>query len=130
MLISLILHLRSTASVTLPAHLGRANYAAALAAIGRVNPDLAAAIHDGDGPKPLTCSGLWGVRSDGPSLHLSADQTCAVRITRLTPAVTEALTAALLENQPPTWELDNHPFHIDAILCDPAANAWSTLSPA
>lgn len=58
MLIAIVLTLTSPTDAILPAHLGRANYAATLAALQRLDPALGPALHDGEGPKPLTCSGL------------------------------------------------------------------------
>ena len=64
MLIAITLTLTSPTAATVPPHLGRANYAATLAALQAIDPALGPAIHDLDGPKPLRrgwgrCGG-WG----------------------------------------------------------------------
>jgi CRISPR-associated endoribonuclease Cas6 len=125
MLIAITLVLTSSTDATRPAHLGRANYAAALAAIGAADPALAEAIHDGDGPKPLTCSSILNAPVRGQEMRLLAGQRYYVRITGLQEAVSRTLEACLLETRPATWELDNHPFRVEEVLCDPAADAWS-----
>lgn len=125
MLIALTLVLSLEADATLPVHLGRANYAAVLARLAAVDPLLAQLIHDSQGPKPLTCSGILNAQARGPSLHLRRDQRYYVRVTGLQEAVSRTLEAALLTDPPPAWQLDNHPFRVEDVLCDPAADPWS-----
>ncbi len=125
MLIAITLILVPEENVTLAAHLGRANYAAVLAAIGAADGALAQAIHDGDGPKPLTCSGILNAQARGQEVRLLAGERYYVRATGLQEVVSRTLEATLLHDQPATWELDNHPFRVEAVLCDPAADAWS-----
>jgi hypothetical protein len=95
MLIAIVLTLTSPTDATLPAHLGRANYAATLAALQRLDPALGPALHDGEGIKPLTCSGLLTGAGDHDQIRLRAGATCYVRMTGLTPLASEALAAAL-----------------------------------
>lgn len=126
MLIALRLTLVSPTPGILPEHLGRAHYAATLARLRQVDPGLAAAIHDHDGPKPLTCSGLLNAppsRSD--STPIEAGRPYHLRITGLTPAVSAALAACVLDDPPATWELDHHVFAVQGVVCDPAADPWS-----
>jgi CRISPR-associated endoribonuclease Cas6 len=125
MLISIVLTLVSETHATLPHFLGRANYAATLAALGRSSPALAAAIHDGEGPKPLTCSSLLDVtpRRDGQPVY--AGRPVAVRVTGLAADVGRALEDALLGATPAAWELDGHPFAVQGATCDPAIHPWA-----
>lgn len=125
MLISLTLTLLSPTTATLPAHLGRGNYAATLARLQEIDPALGARIHDGDGPKPLTCSGLLHARGDHNNLLVRADARYAVRLTGLTPAVSQALTAAFLQHPPAHWPLADHPFVLEQAVCDPAVDPWT-----
>jgi CRISPR-associated endoribonuclease Cas6 len=125
MLIAITLVLTPQTDTTLPGHLGRANYAAALARIAGVDAALAAAIHDGDGPKPLTCSSLLNMPNGLPELTLRAGQRYFLRVTGLHAAVSQALAACLLEARPSEWELDQQRFPVTDVLCDPAADAWS-----
>ena len=125
MLIAITLVLTTDAAASLPAYLGRANYAATLARLAAADPALAQAIHDSDGPKPLTCSSLLNAQPRGQEMRLLAGERYYLRITGLQEEVSRTLAACLLENKPATWELDNHPFRVEDVLCDPAADAWS-----
>jgi CRISPR-associated endoribonuclease Cas6 len=125
MLIAIALHLAAAQPATLPPRLGRAVYAATLATIRRVDPALAAALHDGDGPKPLTCSGLLGATSGAAGTQVVAGAPCSVRITGLSPAVSQALAASLLEEPPAAWELDDQPFQVTGATCDAQADPWT-----
>ena len=48
-----------------------------------------------------------------------------MRITGLSGDVARALAAALLENPPSTWELDNQRFEVSGVVCDGAAHLWT-----
>jgi CRISPR-associated endoribonuclease Cas6 len=97
-------------------------HAAVLARLQEIDPDLAAAIHDGDGPKPLTCSGLLAAPASG---MLVPGQVYAVRFTALTPEVAAGLRAAVLQTQPPYLELDGQRFAVEAAICDAVGDAWT-----
>lgn len=125
MLIAITLTLVSETDLTLPPHLGRANYAATLARLTTVAPALAQAIHDSDGPKPLTCSGLLNAPGNRDGAPLQAGAPYYVRITGLTAAVSAALEQGLLTQPPTVWELDRRPFRVQAAVCDETADAWS-----
>src|SRR5690242_12946138 len=105
MLISIVLALQSETNTTLPAHLGRANYAATLEALQQLDPALGPALHDGEGPKPLTCSGLLNGHPSRDNVQIRAGEAYYVRMTGLTPTASQALAAALLENRPARWRL-------------------------
>ena len=100
MLISIVITLTSPTDATLPAHLGRANYAATLALLQQIDPALGPALHDGAGPKPLTCSDLLNARSHQDLFQLRAGEPYYVRITGLTLLASQALEAALLATPP------------------------------
>jgi CRISPR-associated endoribonuclease Cas6 len=125
MLISILLQLTTEHPASLPAHLGRANHAAVLRCIAAIDPVLAEQIHAGDGPKPLTCSGLWGGRRSGDRVMVQAGEDCAVRVTGLAAAVSQALEQALVKERPQTWTLDDHPFVVTGAMCDAAEEPWS-----
>lgn len=125
MLIAITLVLIPAADVTLPGHVGRASYAATLARLQAIDPALSAAIHDGDGPKPLTCSSILNVRSGQQSITLRAGQRYSLRVTGLQPAVSAALQRCLLEDRPATWSLDHHDLPVAEAVCDPAVDGWS-----
>ncbi len=125
MLISLKLNLVSAKAGELPPHLGRAVYAVVLRRLGETDAPLARAVHDADGPKPLTCSGLLGLGGDRDPVPIAAGRPVSLRVTGLTPAVSAALRAALLDQPPAELELDRHPFAVTGALCDPAADPWT-----
>ncbi len=127
MLIALSLLLESPADAQLPFGVGRANHAATLAHLHSVDPGLADALHNANGPKPLTCSDLIGAKAGREGLAVRAGQPLRVRITGLTPPVAQAL-ASLLESPPATWPLAGHPFRITGAVCDPERDLWTGRS--
>lgn len=128
MLIAITLTLISPTAATLNPHLGRANYAATLARLGQADPALAQRIHDGDGPKPITCSDLLGATSNRDGTQVEPGRRYRVRITGLIEAVSMALARSLLDTPPNRWELDHHPFAVETVTCDPAVDRWSGRS--
>lgn len=125
MLISIVLTLVSAKDVTLPAFVGRANYAATLAQLGRIDAALAERIHQNDGPKPLTCSSLMGVHAGASGVTVRADTPVYVRMTGLTPEVSARLADALLSAPPATWELGGETFAVQEAICDLTRHGWS-----
>lgn len=122
MLLAFKLLLKTAAPEHVPPHLGRAVYATALARLGEIDPALARAVHDGDGPKPLTCSGLLGAPPNG---LLSPGHVYAVRLTALSAEVAAALTAAFLDTPPAELDLDGHRLRVVETLCDPDRDGWT-----
>jgi CRISPR-associated endoribonuclease Cas6 len=125
MLTSIILTLTSEQDGVLPAHLGRAHYAETLKVLGQVDAALATEIHEINGPKPLTCSGLWGATGRSDNVTVRAGESYQVRVTGLTPPVSQALHRALFETPPPRWELHRHPFRLSEVICDANHHPWS-----
>lgn len=119
-LLSLVLTLRPDAPATLPPRLGRAAYAVLLDRLRAHDPTLAAQIHDGDGPKPVTCSGLMGSRPGG---SVAPEATYTLRYTALT-----APTAAALRQVFPIGErilFEGVPFTVEGRTTDPAEHPWA-----
>ena len=75
MLIALMLGLTTEKPATLPPYLGRANSAATLDRLRTLDAGLAAQIHAGNGPKPITCSGLLNARADRDGSRTSSRAT-------------------------------------------------------
>lgn len=136
MLTSIVLQLQSDTNVELPAHLGRSSYAAALRLLESVTPGLGDRIHEWEGVKPLTCSGLFG---SGPTAALRyrrgkalirAGETYRVRYTGLTEEISATLLEACFGGQPATrlttWEAVRHPFEIVGAVCDNSIDPWSS----
>lgn len=125
MLIAVTLTLVSPTAVTLPRQLGRASYAAALACLHDLDPALAALAHDGDGPKPLTCSELLNAPGRRDGTPIEAGKPYFLRLTGLTEAVSNGLAEALIARRPQLWELDRHVFTVTDVVCDAAQDGWS-----
>lgn len=126
--IAIVLTLTAPTDVTLMHHpaTGRINYANTLAFIRSVDNDVGSAIHDADGPTPLTCSGLWPVHTDRDGVHVRAGQEVHLRITGLTPAVESVLEKLLCtETRPTHWPMQEHPFALINAVCDSAVDGWS-----
>jgi CRISPR-associated endoribonuclease Cas6 len=128
MLISIVYTLQSETDVQLPADLGRANYAAILANLNRIDPVLAGAIHDGDGPKPLTCSGILNRPANRGGVSIRAGTPYFLRVSGLLPEVSAGLAYSLLENPPTTWELAHHSFSLTHATADSKEHAWAGQS--
>ena len=90
-LLSMVLTLAPVAEGQPAPRLGRAAFAIALARMAAVDPVLVQEIHAGDGPKPLTCSGLLGARDRGVVL---TDMTYKLRYTALSAPVVQVLGGA------------------------------------
>jgi CRISPR-associated endoribonuclease Cas6 len=129
MLISLILTLQSPKPALLPHHLGRANHAAVLAQLNRVDPLLGAQAHAGDdGPKPVTCSDLFGARMDRQGCHVGTGESYTVRVTGLTPSISQALHMAFIEAPPQEWTVTDHTFEVIGVTCDPHQHEWAGIT--
>jgi CRISPR-associated endoribonuclease Cas6 len=128
MLISFVLLLTSPADAEVPAATGRANYAAALRAIGSIDPQLAQRTHGGDGPRALTCSAILEGRAKRDLMPIYAGRTYSVRLTGLTPEVSRALASSLLDQPPRQWELSSHKFDVVEVICDRQRHPWTGRS--
>ena len=126
MLTSVVLMLSPRQNSRLPLHLGRAHYAATLALLDSVCPGLSDQIHDWPGSKPLTCSGLNGPTERSEELvKVDKGQEYWVRMTGLTPPVSQALIEACLARRPERWQLDRCLFDVVGAACNPLYHAWS-----
>lgn len=125
MLTAIKLNLVAEQDAELPPHVGRANYAELLGQFRRLDPQLEALVHDGDGAKPLTCSSLLGTRSDRRGILLRAGDRCSVRFTGLTERVSSGLRAALLDTPPAGWRIVGCRFRVEGVVCDAAKDPWT-----
>jgi CRISPR-associated endoribonuclease Cas6 len=126
-LAAIVLHLVSERTVTLPANLGRSNYAMTLDRLESADPALGRAVHEMPTAKPLTCSGLIGVR--GATTHtIHRDEVVRVRITALTEAIASALYAVLISERPTSWTLHRQPFRVIEVICDEQRDPWSGVT--
>jgi CRISPR-associated endoribonuclease Cas6 len=124
-LIAIVLTLRSEKQALLPRDIGRAVYAVALENLARVDADLPQSIHAGDGPKPVTCSGILNGRGNRQGTSISPTEDYYVRITGLNQRASQALDAAFLTQPPTTLTLNGHPFTVTSATCDNTQHPWS-----
>ena len=125
MLCSTVFTVRPAAGATLPKTMGRAVWACALGLIGSQQPEMAAALHDSTGLKPLAVSPLQGpFEVAGERLRLQAGKAYWFRVSSVAPALSGVL--ADLEARPPrTLELDRQPFEVAAVSSDARRHAWA-----
>ena len=132
-LLSLVLTLRPLEGPYLekepPRWWGRAAQALLLKTIQQNDPDLAASLHDKQGPNAFTASTLMGSMRNH---RLDPGQTYTLRMTSLKPE----LSALLLNAARPGGvfapdaqvELDFHPFKVEAASSDPAGHPWAAAA--
>lgn len=125
MLVAIKVSLIADHDADLPAHIGWANYAEVLNQFNRIDRSLASIVHDREGSKPLTCSSLLGARSDGRSLFVRAGETYAVRVTGLTPEVSQGLLASLHDSPPAIWRVHGYSFAVAGSVCNAALDPWT-----
>lgn len=124
MLTSLVLQLEAEGEAGLPANLGRAGLALALRLIGGREPGLAQALHDAQGPKPLTVSNLvLGKRVEG-RVQVQAGQVGWLRLTGLNGAVSDQWEA-VAGAPPESVELDGRRFWVRGATLDGAVHPWA-----
>ena len=128
MLISIVYTLQSRTETLLPPELGRANYAEMLGHLSRLDAALGSAIHDGDGPKPLTCSGILNGKANREGLPIHAGEPYYLRVTGLRPEVSAALVRCLLESPPASWHLHGHTFDFVHATAEAQAHGWAGRS--
>lgn len=66
-----------------PANLGRASHALFLRLLALADAALATQLHDAEGPRPFTCSNLWGARPVRGEMAISLEETYFLRYTLL-----------------------------------------------
>lgn len=128
MLVAIKVELRAEQNAELPADVGRANYAEVLNQFNRIDGTLARAAHEGNGPKPLTCSSLIGAQARGRSLFVQAGDRCALRVTGLTPEISKGLLAVLVASPPAIWRIHGCSFAVTQAVCDAALDPWTGRS--
>jgi CRISPR-associated endoribonuclease Cas6 len=127
-LVALKISLTADHDADLPAHIAWANYAEVLNHFNRIDRSLATIVHDREGTKPLTCSSLLGARSDGRSLFVRSGEKYAVRVTGLTPEVSQGLLASLRDSPPAIWRVHGYSFAVAGSVCDAAVDPWTGRS--
>jgi CRISPR-associated endoribonuclease Cas6 len=128
MLTSLVVTLRPLHAVPRPANLGRSVHALLLRWVQAADPALARALHDGQPPRPFTCSNLVGGRRMAGTRALDPGQAYWLRLTSLTAELSALLRGTVLDRPPATLELDATPFHVLSVTCDPAVHPWAAYT--
>ncbi|MCD4738214.1 MAG: hypothetical protein K8R89_03015 [Anaerolineae bacterium] len=115
---TIVLTLKPTHVVMVPAFLGRAAHAWFLQEVHQDDPVWAAQLHAPDARKPFTLSplGTPGVRAPGGEVHLPAGHPCYLRLT----SISTGLTQRLLADFAPRWvgstlRLAGAPFKVSAV---------------
>jgi len=121
MLTSLVLAFRPPTPTILPRDLGRASHALMLRLIASLDPDLAQAMHAGDGPRPFACSNVYGGRRNGSLLLGDLKDLLWIRCTGLTAQVSGMLQR-IAASPPADVELDRHPMRLEYATLDPAVH--------
>lgn len=127
-LLSIVLTLQPQRETALPANLGRASHALFLRLLTAADPDLTARLHDADGPRPFTCSNLWGARSAGGQIAVSPEKTYSLRYTTLTGELSQTWRDQVLPALPEQVDLDGEPFQVISTTVDPEAHPWAGAS--
>lgn len=125
MLVSIVVTVETDTGTLLPRNVGRAHYAAALQRLQTVNPGLVTAIHERDGPKPLTCSDILNGRGNRDGTRLEPGMPYYLRVTGLTENVSQALLEALVEKPPGAIELLHHPLRVTGATANGAEHGWA-----
>ena len=125
MLVSIVITVETDTERLLPRNVGRAHYAATLQRLRAVDPRLVTAMHDRDGPKPVTCSDILNGRNNRDGTRLAPGAPYYLRVTGLTPSVSQALLHALIEEPPTTIELARHPLRVTAATVAESEHGWA-----
>ncbi len=124
MLTSLVLSLAVEAPVTIPRDVGPAVHAAFLALLAERDAELAAALHDADGPRPFTCSTLVGGQATGRTQRLAPERALFIRVTGLEDAISDRLQA-LAAAPPPALQILEAQLAVTGATLDPAVHPWA-----
>ena len=128
MLVSIVITVETDTERLLPRNVGRAHYAATLQRLRAVAPRMVTAIHDSDGPKPLTCSDILNGHSNRDGTRLEPATPYYLRVTGLTQSLSQALLEALVEKPPDAIEFVHHPLRVTGVTMEEADHGWAGSS--
>lgn len=101
-----------------------------LGQLAKYQPGLTKDLHDLQGPKPYTVSTLLDERgrtlSEG--YWLKTGESLWVRITSMSPELSEVILGSILPHLPGKIELYKMPFRVEGYTFDPAQNFWACAS--
>ncbi len=125
MLLSIVLELSPSTDASLPANVGRANFAETLRRLREIQPGSDEAIHGWQGLRPITCSDLHGVRIAKGRKYVREGERCWVHLTSMDRIVSDWLWQAFVQKKPERWSLDGVEFEVINGWTDPADHPWS-----
>jgi hypothetical protein len=129
MLLSTVFVLRPLAEVMLPMTLGNAFYTALLQLVAHHDQNLAARLHDTNGPKPFTTSPLQGpVTVRGRQLLVQRDCDYWLRVTSVEERLSHILLA-MEEHPPQTLPLHGGQFAVVQMSSQAHAHPWAARMP-
>lgn len=124
--LSLILYL-SPKSELPQEHLGRQAQAWFLKQIDALSPDYARQLHDSQGNKPYTISGVFGGsdQADDRKKRLKSAYPCFLRLTAFSPELEDLLLNQWLRRLPSTLRLWWVDLKVEGYTLDPSEHAWA-----
>jgi CRISPR-associated endoribonuclease Cas6 len=121
---ALVLTLRPSKAVHLPAFLGRSAHAAFLQTVAAQHATLAQRVHDLETMKPFTTSDLLGRSHNGEEQSVTPERTYRLRWTSLSPEL-DAMVRGWATTPPDEIVLDGAQFQVEAATIDPAVDSWA-----
>ena len=120
-LISALIQLSTTETETIPLRLGKANHAWFLSQIRRFDPQLAEALHVPNQERPFTVSELWGpgVRRNAGNRRTTPNTPIYLRITSVSPRLTDLLLERVLPSLPEVVSLMETPYRVETFFLTP-----------
>jgi CRISPR-associated endoribonuclease Cas6 len=126
MLISAVLTIRPLQESTISADQGRATNGLFLEWVQRADPGLAQELHDIEGVKPFTVSGLLGLgRAVRGEVNLDPDHPLWWRVTTLTPRLSQVVLEQVLPSLPDQLILADQPFQVVGATVDETEHPWA-----
>jgi len=126
MLLSAVLTLQPTQKSTIPADQGRATHGLFLNWIRQADAGLAQELHDIEGVKPFTVSGLQGTgRVLRGEVTLDPQRPLWWRVTTLTPRLSQVVLEQVLPSLPDTLTLADQVFQVMGATVDQADHPWA-----
>lgn len=126
MLISAVLTIRPLQEATIPADQGRATYGLFLSWVRQADSGLAQELHDIEGLKPFTVSGLLGLgRVVRGEANLDPQRPLWWRVTTLTPRLSQVMLEQILSALPDRLTLADQPFQVVGATVDEAEHPWA-----
>ncbi len=126
MLLSWVLRLEAVEPATVPANLGREAHAWFLGRVGAADAALAEELHGGQGLRPFTVSNLWELgRERGPEAKLSPGRAYTLRITSVSPELSDLLKRKVIPDVPERLSLAGGSLRVVGSTLDPAEHTWA-----